>query len=620
MLTMTILIPFLPLLGFMILVLAQKVLSDRISAIIGVGSIGVSAILVSVIAYTYFNQAPAPVTQHLWTWMTVGNFKAEFGFYIDALALTMMLVITGIGFLIHLYSVGYMAGDPGFARFFAYMNLFIAAMLILVMADNLVLLFLGWEGVGLCSYLLIGFWYEKPENGYAARKAFVVTRIGDTAMMLGLFYLYRELGFLDIQTLLKQAIDTWPVGSDAAFWAALLLLGGAVGKSAQLPLQTWLPDAMAGPTPISALIHAATMVTAGVYLIARTHELFILAPDVQQLVAIIGALTLIMSACSALTQSDIKRVLAYSTMSQIGYMFLALGVGAWSSAIFHLMTHAFFKALLFLSAGAVILAVHHEQNIFKMGGLWRQMPVTFTLFLAGSCALVALPYTSGYYSKHEILAAAHHVHLGLWLAAVTGALLTAVYTTRLIIIAFLGSQKTEPRERREPVILIPLIILAVLALFGASFKTPLESVFVPVMIESTQPSWMIRITEGIAPIIGIVIAYFCFYEKPHFSSIKKPINSTASSTKLIENRPVLHQFLASGWAMDTLYDKMLVSPFKALAEINKNDVVDAIYTGVQRLSKGLYRILTWTQNGQLRRYGWVMVFGAVIMIGFGVLA
>lgn len=613
---MTILIPLLPLLGFMILVLAQKYLSERSSAFVGVGSVAVSAILVLAIAYSFFSKTAEPLNDNLWTWMSVGNFKIEFGFYIDALALTMMLVITGVGFLIHLYSVGYMADDPGFSRFFAYMNLFIAAMLILVMADNLVMLFLGWEGVGLCSYLLIGFWYEKPENGYAARKAFVVTRIGDTAMMLGLFYLYRELGYLDIQAMLKQAVIIWPSGSDPAFWAALLLLGGAVGKSAQLPLQTWLPDAMAGPTPISALIHAATMVTAGVYLIARTHELFILAPFVQQLVAVLGAMTLIMSACSALTQSDIKRVLAYSTMSQIGYMFLALGVGAWSAAIFHLMTHAFFKALLFLTAGAVILGVHHEQNIFKMGGLWRHMPVTFTLFLVGSCALVALPYTSGYYSKHEILAAAYQVHFGLWLAGVIGALLTAVYTTRLIIIAFLGAQNTEPHERREPVIIVPLIILAALALFGAQLQAPLTSVFDSRMTESVQQSELTGFIEGVAPFIGIVIAYFCFYQKPYFALIKKRINSTSG---LVDERSAVHQFLATGWAMDNLYDKVLVNPFKALAAKNKNDVADYIVTGVELLSNRFYSIISWTQNGQLRRYGWVMVFGAVIMVGIGVL-
>ena len=615
MLTMTILIPILPLLGFLILVLAQQYLSDRSCAVVGVGSVAVSAILVSILAYTYFGKTAEPLSQHLWNWMSVGSFEAEFAFYIDALTLTMMLIITGVGFLIHLYSVAYMAGDPGFARFFAYMNLFISAMLILVMADNLVMLFLGWEGVGLCSYLLIGFWYEKPENGYAARKAFVVTRIGDTAMMLGLFYLYRELGYLNIQAMLQQAVNSWPVGSEPAFWAALLLLGGAVGKSAQLPLQTWLPDAMAGPTPISALIHAATMVTAGVYLIARTHPLFILAPDVQHWVAVIGATTLIMSACSALTQSDIKRVLAYSTMSQIGYMFLALGVGAWSPAIFHLMTHAFFKALLFLTAGAIILAVHHEQNIFKMGGLWRHMPMTSTLFLIGSCALVALPYTSGYYSKHEILVAAHQVHVGFWLAAVIGALLTAVYTTRLVIITFLGPQNTEVHERREAVLMVPLIILAVLALFGAHLQLPLAPVFETAKLEPLQHAGLTRFIEGVVPFIGIAIAYFCYYEKPHLAFIKQRLTP---SSELIEKSTSVQQFFATGWGMDSLYDKTLVNPFKALATINKQDAVNHIVTAVERLSKHGYNILSWTQNGQLRRYGWVMACGAVIMIGIGV--
>ncbi len=616
MLMMTLLIPLLPLLGFMMLVLARKYMSDRVSAFIGVGSVGASAILVALVANSYFDRLAEPLSIQLWTWMSVDGFKAEMGFYIDELGLTMMFVITGVGFLIHLYSVGYMAGDPGFPRFFAYMNLFIAAMLILVMADNLVMLFLGWEGVGLCSYLLIGFWYDKPENGYAARKAFVVTRIGDTAMMLGLFYLYRELGHLDIQAMLQQAISSWPAGSDMAFWAALLLLGGAVGKSAQLPLQTWLPDAMAGPTPISALIHAATMVTAGVYLIARTHQLYILAPDVQQLVAVIGAMTLIMSACTALTQSDIKRVLAYSTMSQIGYMFLALGVGAWSSAIFHLMTHAFFKALLFLAAGAVILAVHHEQNIFKMGGLWRRMPVTFMLFLVGSCALVALPYTSGYFSKHEILTAAHKTHIGLWLAGVAGALLTAIYTSRLIIIAFFGEEQTQPEERRELVIMLPLIILAILALFGMHLQISLDSVFVPEIAESVQIPKMFKLIEALVPFIGIAIAYFWFYRKA--SDELKNYEKDEKTAEIVPRQSAIQQFFYSGWAMDRLYDAVLVNPFKTLAAINKSDLIDKLYTGIALLSCQLNRLISWSQNGQLRRYGWVMVFGAVIVIGLGV--
>jgi NADH-quinone oxidoreductase subunit L len=294
--------------------------------------------------------------------------------------------------------------------------LFVSAMLVLVLADNLVLLYLGWEGVGLCSYLLIGFWYDDPNNCYAARKAFVMTRIGDTAMLLGLFLLFTQLHTFDIQLLMLRATAEWTPGTLLPVAAAALLLGGALGKSAQLPLQSWLPDAMAGPTPVSALIHAATMVTAGVYLIARTNALFMMAPSVQFAVAVIGTVTLLMAGCSALVQTDIKRILAYSTISQIGYMFLALGVGAWSAAIFHLLTHAFFKALLFLAAGAVIFCFHHEHNIFKMGGLRKTMPLVFWCFMIGSAALSALPFTSGFYSKHEILLAAFEVSPVFWAA------------------------------------------------------------------------------------------------------------------------------------------------------------------------------------------------------------
>jgi NADH-quinone oxidoreductase subunit L len=312
----------------------------------------------------------------------------------------MMLVVAFVSFLIHLYSAEFMSTDEGYSRYFAYMNLFVASMLMLVLADNLLFLYLGWEGVGLCSYLLIGFWYRDPANGLAARKAFVVTRVGDTAMAIGLFVLFTNLGTLEIQPLMQQAVAHWPVGSALPIAAASPLLGGALGKSAQLPLQTWLPDAMAGPTPVSALIHAATMVTAGVYLIARTHVLYDLAPPVHTAVAVIGGLTLLLAGFSALNQTDLKRILAYSTISQIGYMFLALGVGAWSAAIFHFMTHAFFKALLFLSAGVVVQRLGEEHDIFKMGGLRERLPLAFWTFLIGSISLAALPLIdAGFYSK-----------------------------------------------------------------------------------------------------------------------------------------------------------------------------------------------------------------------------
>ena len=377
----------------------------------------------------------------------VGTFSSDVAFHFDGLTLVMMSVITGVGFLIHLFSTEFMEEDVSYARYFAYLNMFVAAMLILVMADNLLLLYLGWEGVGVCSYLLVGFWYQNSANGYAARKAFIVTRIGDTLMALGLFLLFTELGTLDIQALGDAAKDKWQVGDSMPLIACLLILGGAVGKSAQLPLHTWLPDAMAGPTPVSALIHAATMVTAGVYLIARTHELYLFAPIAMIAVALVGLATSLMAAFTALTQHDIKRILAYSTISQIGYMFLALGVGAWTAGIFHLMTHAFFKALLFLGSGAIIHCLHHEHNIFKMGGLRTRMPVTFWSFMIGSSALAALPMTSGFFSKDQILLQAYQqASIGpwLWLAGLLGALLTAVYSFRLVFIVFFGNAKTEP--------------------------------------------------------------------------------------------------------------------------------------------------------------------------------
>src|SRR5690606_22590738 len=351
------LVPLLPLAGSAVLMASRGELPHRAVSVVGVGSVGLAAVAAVIAAAQYLAapEAGAFYRASLGTWMTAGDFAVELALRLDALSVVMILVVTVVGFLIDLDSTAYMAEDEGYARFFAYMNLFMAAMLVLVLADNLLLLYLGWEGVGLCSYLLIGFWYRNPANGYAARKAFVVTRAGDTAMLIGLILLATSLGTLDIATLLASAPAEWTPGEGIALAAAALLLAGATGKSAQLPLHTWLPDAMAGPTPVSALIHAATMVTAGVYLIARMHPLFVLAPAVQATVAAIGALTLTLAAAAALGQTDIKRVLAYSTMSQIGYMFLALGVGAWSAAVFHFMTHAFFKALLFLAAGALIL-------------------------------------------------------------------------------------------------------------------------------------------------------------------------------------------------------------------------------------------------------------------------
>jgi NADH-quinone oxidoreductase subunit L len=440
------LIPLLPLLSAIALILSMGRMPRGVAATLGAGSVGLSAVCVALLANDFL--ADGQVRElTLWTWMAVGDFSPRIAFYIDGLTVVMMSVITGVGFLIHLYSIEFMWDDESLCRYFAYMNLFVAAMLLLVMADNLLLLYLGWEGVGVCSYLLVGFWYRDPNNGKAARKAFVVTRVGDTAMALGLFLLFTELGTLDIQPLMAAANSQWQVGDTLPVLATALLLGGALGKSAQLQLHTWLPDAMAGPTPVSALIHAATMVTAGVYLIARNYELFLLAPPTLHAIAWIGVATLLVAAFTALAQNDIKRILAYSTISQIGYMFLAMGVGAYASGIFHLMTHAFFKALLFLAAGAVIHCLHHEHNIFRMGGLRSRLPVVFWSFLIGSAALAALPFTSGFYSKDAILLSAWALpDIGpwLWAGGLLGALLTGIYSFRLVFIVFFGPAQTEP--------------------------------------------------------------------------------------------------------------------------------------------------------------------------------
>ncbi|WP_346839172.1 NADH-quinone oxidoreductase subunit L [Microbulbifer sp. SAOS-129_SWC] len=600
-------IPLLPLLGFIALV-AMPLFSHReppetVTALIGAGSVGLAALATVVLAAGSFIGHPDATAQlTLGNWLQVDGLALAFGFHVDWLTMVMLLVVTGVGFLIHLYSAGYMRGDDGYRRYFAYLNLFVCAMLLLVLADNLVLLYLGWEGVGLCSYLLIGFWYRDPANGAAARKAFIVTRIGDTAMAIGLFLLFREFATLNIRELFT-AIGSVPRNDATVTLAALLLLGGAVGKSAQLPLQTWLPDAMAGPTPVSALIHAATMVTAGVYLIARLHPLFALSDTAMSAVACTGALTLLLAGCSALVQSDIKRVLAYSTISQIGYMFLALGVGAWSGAIFHLLTHAFFKALLFLGAGSVILSLHHEQNIFAMGGLRSRLPLTCVCFAIGCACLAALPFTSGFYSKEQILQQAW-VHYdgfnGIWLAGIIGALITGIYSFRLLFTVFFGGAgdatlRCEDANNRAMV--PPLLALAALALLGGLLAPPLQSVFPHTGAESHAPGWV----EAVAitmPLLGLAIAWWTCLYRP------QPRREPS----------VLARFWFSGWGFDRLYDTLLVRPFVTLARWNRDDIVDWIYRSIAAASRALHLLFSTTQNGQVRWYMATLTAGTILFL------
>jgi NADH-quinone oxidoreductase subunit L len=635
------LIPLLPLVGFLVLAMVGFRLSQPQVAVIGVGSVGLAALLAILVAVSFLGALPSRPAygQTLWTWMAVAGFTPTIGLYLDALSLVMVLVVTGVGLLIHLYAAEFMQPEEGYSRFFAYMNLFVGSMLTLVLADNLVLLYLGWEGVGLCSYLLIGFWYLDAANGQAARKAFLVTRLGDTAMAIGLFVLFSTLGTLDIQALMQRAAQTWPVGAGVATAAAALLLGGAVGKSAQLPLQTWLPDAMAGPTPVSALIHAATMVTAGVYLIARLHVLFTLAPVVQAAVAVIGALTLLLAGCSALVQRDIKRVLAYSTISQIGYMFLALGVGAWSAAIFHLMTHAFFKALLFLAAGAVILSLHHEHDIFRMGGLWRRLPLAFVTFLIGTASLAGFPLiTAGFYSKDLILwqtwASAQGSHW-LWAAGVVGALLTAVYSFRLVFRVFFGPATTPVHTTPRFRIRVVLVLLALLSLVGGWLEVPEtlghlwpglrtvlghRTVFTD-MVQTTLPAprltatgsnteLTVQIITSVVVLCGILLAAVLFLRRPRAApeAVRPPWWQG------------VYRLWFAGWGFDWLYNSIIVQPFVTLARASKADVVDAIPIGIAHLSQRAHHLLSQTQTGQVRWYAASIAAGAVLVIALVVFA
>ena len=602
--TMLWLIPFFPLLSATLLILSTGRMPRQLAALLGAGSVGLAAICVALVARNYLADGQVQELT-LWTWIAVDNFTPRIAFYVDGLTVVMMSVITGVGFLIHLYSVEFMWDDESICRYFAYMNLFVAAMLLLVMADNLLLLYLGWEGVGVCSYLLVGFWYREPSNGRAARKAFVVTRVGDTAMALGLFLLFTELGTLDIQPMMAAANDHWQVGDTLPILATALLLGGAVGKSAQLPLHTWLPDAMAGPTPVSALIHAATMVTAGVYLIARNYDLFLLAPPTLQAVAWIGVLTLLLAAFTAMAQHDIKRILAYSTISQIGYMFLALGVGAVASGIFHLMTHAFFKALLFLSAGAVIHCLHHEHDIFRMGGLRRRLPVVFWSFLIGSAALAALPFTSGFYSKDAILLSAWTlpgVGPWLWAGGLLGALLTSIYSFRLVFIVFFGEAKTEPDRQPGWRMAAPLVLLCVLSLVGGWFALPLAGV-VPDKDHAHVSHAVEYISIG-TPLVGLLIAYLLFLGKQ--VSIAGLVESPAGRA--------LKDFWYNGWRIDSLYDTVLVRPFSNLAHWWRNEPVDLLYNGLVSLSRWAHGRLLALQTGELRWYATSMVFGLVLLL------
>lgn len=599
-----------PLLGWLVLAFSLGRFGERTSALIGAGSIGLSALTTLWVGIDFLSNPPegGVYIQRLWQWMAVGNFTPSFSLALDGLSLTMLGVVTGVGFFIHLFASWYMRGEEGYSRFFTYTNLFIASMLFLVLADDLLFVYLGWEGVGLCSYLLIGFYYKDRNNGAAALKAFIVTRMGDVFLAIGLFILYQELGTLNIHELLVRAPTMFAEGSPALSLACLMLLGGAVGKSAQLPLQTWLADAMAGPTPVSALIHAATMVTAGVYLIARTHGLFLLAPEVLHLVGLVGAITLVLAGFAALVQTDIKRILAYSTMSQIGYMFLALGVGAWEGAIFHLMTHAFFKALLFLSAGAVIVACHHEQNIFKMGGLRKSLPLVYVCFLVGGSALAALPLvTSGFYSKDAILwqVQASGQSALLW-AGLLGAFLTSLYTFRLIFIAFHGKEQTHAHAGYGLAHHLPLLVLLVLSTgIGALITPPLAGVLPAGPGDNLEEGrHALEIASGVIAIAGIALAALLFLGERRFAT------SVANSAP----GKLLGTVWFNAWGFDWLYNLLWVKPYLLATRLLARDPLDKTMELPAWIALRGNQLLAWTVTGKLRWYAASIGIGAVLVL------
>jgi NADH-quinone oxidoreductase subunit L len=574
-----------------------------------------------------------------WDWIRAGSFSAQVAMVLDPLSSTMTLVVTGVGFLIHVYSIGYMKAEAGFAKFFAYMNLFAFAMLVLVLASSLLGLFVGWEGVGLCSFLLIGFWYEKGWPAEAAQKAFVVNRIGDAFFLVGTFLLVRLFGTLEIGAISAGVGELLhdPERAGQLAIAALLLFGGCCGKSAQFPLFTWLPDAMAGPTPVSALIHAATMVTAGIYLIVRLNPLFAASGAVLLVIALVGAATALIGATTALAQRDIKKVLAYSTVSQLGYMFLALGAGAFPSAIFHLVTHAFFKGLLFLGAGSVIHGMHDEQDMHRFGGLKRHMPVTWATFLAGAAALSGLPLFSGFMSKDAILAAAFlagGTYYLLWGAGVIAAGFTAYYTWRMVALTFHGRERFDPaavHPHESPrVMSVPLIVLAVLSVVGGVFGVPavfgplpnliegwLEPVIRPgkailVARQGGQEAHLSLAAEWALLALGSAVALYFAHR-----GFRDYLAGPERDERLERERPALAGFLGAAWRIDRFYYEHVVSPLRLIAFVVAVVVdqfaIDGLVNGAGALARGAGGVVRRMSDGSLKSYALWMGAGTVVI-------
>jgi len=623
------LVPFIPGISALLLIIFGRKLSRKLIGIQASAAVLASFILsfLSFLGMRQISPENLPLIKNLFTWIKSGAFQADMALRLDPLSAVMILVVSGVGFLIHVYSIGYMKEDRCYARFFAHLNLFTFAMLILVMADNLVLMFVGWEGVGLCSYLLIGFWFEKPTAAAAGKKAFLVNRIGDAGFLLGLLFILIHIGSPQFSAI-NQAITGGALSSQTATLIALLLFVGAVGKSAQLPLYIWLPDAMEGPTPVSALIHAATMVTAGVYMVARMSALYALSGTAAGVVALVGALTAIFAATMALTQNDIKRVLAYSTISQIGYMFIGCGVGAYAAGMFHLYTHAFFKSLLFLAAGSVMHALSGELDMRKMGGLRKYLPLTYPTFLIGAIAIAGVPFLSGFFSKDAILTSAFaQGRYLIWILGVIGAVMTAFYMFRLIFLTFHGKERLEPEAKKHlhespSVMTVPLITLAFFsvtagyvglpAVFGrnlnrfSAFLAPVTAAGHPAHV-SLGVEWLLILISVGAALLGILIAYILYIRSPEIPH------------KLVAGFPWAYRLLMNKYYVDEIYDAVIVNPMVKGSELvyDRFDlkVIDGAVNGTAASAGCFSRLLSRLHTGLIKDYALVFLLGAVILLG-----
>jgi len=629
------LVPLLPLIGFLVIGLGRNSLPKSFVGTLGSGVVLLSFLLSCVVFFEVYQARQGGgagiFTVTLFNWFQVGALTIPMSFLIDPLSAIMLLIITGVGFLIHLYSIGYMKGDSRFSTFFSFLNLFIFLMLILVLASNYLVMFIGWEGVGLCSYLLIGFWFKNPAFASAAKKAFVMNRIGDLGFLLAVILIFTAFGTVEFGGVFQKAAGM-PLGDVTLLLITILLFVAATGKSAQIPLFTWLPDAMAGPTPVSALIHAATMVTAGIYMIARSNILFSLSPITMQLIAVVGLCTAIMAAAIAISQNDIKKVLAYSTVSQLGYMFLGLGVGAFTGAFFHVITHAFFKALLFLGAGSVIHAMGDEQDMRHMGGLKKHLPITFITMLIATIAISGIPPLSGFFSKDEILAHAFAENQLLWVGGFIGALFTAFYMFRLLFLTFYGTFRgTEVQQKHlhesPSSMTVPLVILAVLAAVGGLINIPealggnqgLAAFLEPVFADSVQRlgdfhlthrmEYILMAVSGLSAIIMAVLAY-----RTYVSKAVVP-DSDAAHRDFFE-RLSYHRFY-----VDEIYDTCIVKPldtlsifaFRFIDKLGIDGIVNGFARSIGESGKGI-RLL---QGGNVGFYLFLMVVGIIALLLYG---